>query len=46
MPCIAGLGYAFVPMSQPTVGQTFAALLAGHLLSAYNLDIFAGVFAW
>ena len=34
-----------VSLSQPAVGQAFAAGLAGRALSAYNLMIFAGVFA-
>ena len=33
-----------VSLSQPALGQTFAAHLAGRALSAYNLLIFAGVF--
>ena len=32
-------------LSQPAVGQAFPAALAGRALSAYNLIIFAGVFA-
>ena len=35
----------FVSLSQPAVGQAFEASLAGRALSAYNLVIFAGVFA-
>ena len=35
----------FVSLSQPAVGQAFPAALAGRALSAYNLAIFAGVFA-
>jgi hypothetical protein len=34
-----------ISLSQPAVGQAFAASLAGRALSAYNLGIFAGVFA-
>lgn len=34
-----------VSLSQPAVGQAFAAGLAGRALSAFNLMIFAGVFA-
>lgn len=34
-----------VSLSQPAVGQAFEAGLAGRALSAYNLMIFAGVFA-
>ena len=33
-----------VSLSQPAVGQAFAAALAGRALSAFNLVIFAGVF--
>lgn len=32
-------------LSQPAVGQAFAAAVAGRALSAYNLVIFAGIFA-
>lgn len=32
-------------LSQPAVGQAFPAMLAGRALSAYNLLIFAGIFA-
>jgi predicted MFS family arabinose efflux permease len=35
----------FVSLSQPAIGQAFEASLAGRALSAYNLVIFAGVFA-
>lgn len=35
----------FVSVTQPAVGQAFAASLAGRALSAFNLVIFAGVFA-
>lgn len=35
----------FVSLSQPAIGQAFDARLAGRALSAYNLVIFAGVFA-
>lgn len=35
----------FVSLSQPAIGQAFPASLAGRALSAYNLVIFAGVFA-
>jgi len=34
-----------ISLSQPAVGQAFAADLAGRALSAYNLVIFAGIFA-
>lgn len=34
-----------VTLSQPAVGQAFAAALAGRALSAFNLMIFVGVFA-
>jgi predicted MFS family arabinose efflux permease len=34
-----------ISLSQPTVGQAFGPALAGRALSAYNLVIFAGVFA-
>jgi hypothetical protein len=33
-----------VSLSQPAIGQAFAASLAGRALSAYNLLIFSGVF--
>jgi hypothetical protein len=35
----------FVTLAQPAVGMAFPAALAGRALSAYNLLIFAGVFA-
>jgi hypothetical protein len=35
----------FVSLAQPAIGQAFAASLAGRALSAFNLAIFAGVFA-
>lgn len=35
----------FVSLSQPAVGQAFPKELAGRALSAYNLVIFAGIFA-
>ena len=35
-----------VSLSQPAVGQAFAPALAGRALSAFNLFIFGGVFAW
>lgn len=35
----------FVSLSQPAVAQAFPAALAGRALSAFNLVIFAGVFA-
>jgi predicted MFS family arabinose efflux permease len=35
----------FVSLSQPAIAQAFPASLAGRALSAYNLVIFAGVFA-
>jgi hypothetical protein len=34
-----------VSLSQPALGQAFPAALAGRALSAFNLMIFAGVFA-
>lgn len=34
-----------ISLSQPAVGQAFPATLAGRALSAYNLVIFAGIFA-
>jgi MFS family permease len=34
-----------VTLSQPAIGQAFPAALAGRALSAFNLMIFAGVFA-
>ncbi|MDT7834278.1 MFS transporter [Aquabacterium sp. OR-4] len=34
-----------ISLSQPAVGQAFAAALAGRALSAFNLMIFSGVFA-
>ena len=34
----------FVSLSQPAIGQAFAAPLVGRALSAYNLVIFSGVF--
>lgn len=34
-----------ISLSQPAVGQAFAPALAGRALSAYNLVIFAGIFA-
>lgn len=40
--CVAS---TFVSLSQPAIGQAFPASLAGRALSAYNLAIFAGVFA-
>jgi hypothetical protein len=35
----------FVALAQPAVGMAFPSHLAGRALSAYNLVIFAGVFA-
>lgn len=35
----------FISLAQPAVGMAFPAALAGRALSAYNLVIFAGVFA-
>jgi hypothetical protein len=35
----------FVALAQPAVGMAFPPMLAGRALSAYNLLIFAGVFA-
>lgn len=34
-----------ISLSQPAVGQAFPSALAGRALSAYNLVIFAGIFA-
>jgi predicted MFS family arabinose efflux permease len=34
-----------ISLSQPAIGQAFPATLAGRALSAYNLVIFAGIFA-
>ena len=39
------VGSSVVSLSQPAVGQAFAAGLAGRALSAFNLVIFLGVFA-
>ncbi|MBI3366883.1 MAG: MFS transporter [Burkholderiales bacterium] len=39
------VGTSVVSVSQPAVAQAFAPGLAGRALSAYNLVIFAGVFA-
>ncbi|WP_349679227.1 hypothetical protein [Rhodoferax sp. UBA5149] len=39
------VGCTFVSLAQPAVGMAFAPALAGRALSAYNLVIFAGVFA-
>jgi MFS family permease len=36
---------SFVALAQPAVGMAFAPHLAGRALSAYNLVIFAGIFA-
>ena len=35
----------FVSLAQPSIGQSFPARQAGRAISAYNLVIFAGVFA-
>ncbi|HWP13490.1 MAG TPA: MFS transporter [Ramlibacter sp.] len=35
----------FISLAQPSVGMAFPAALAGRALSAYNLVIFAGIFA-
>ena len=35
----------FVSLAQPSIGQSFPASQAGRAMSAYNLVIFAGVFA-
>jgi hypothetical protein len=40
--CVASSGTA---LAQPAVGQAFPGPLAGRALSAYNLVVFAGVFA-
>lgn len=40
--CVAS---TFISLAQPAVGQAFPAAQAGRALSAYNLVIFAGVFA-
>lgn len=39
------VGCTFVALAQPSVALAFAPALAGRALSAYNLVIFAGVFA-
>jgi hypothetical protein len=39
------MGCSFSSLSQPAVGMAFPAHLAGRALSAFNLVIFAGVFA-
>jgi predicted MFS family arabinose efflux permease len=39
------MGSSFVSLAQPAVGLAFHPELAGRALSAYNLVIFAGVFA-
>jgi predicted MFS family arabinose efflux permease len=39
------VGSTLVSLAQPAIGQAFPAALAGRALSAYNLVIFAGVFA-
>lgn len=39
------MGCSFVALAQPAVGMAFPSSLAGRALSAYNLVIFAGVFA-
>jgi len=39
------VGCTFVSLAQPSVAMAFAPTLAGRALSAYNLLIFAGVFA-
>jgi MFS family permease len=39
------MGCSFASLAQPAVGMAFPAHLAGRALSAYNLLIFAGVFA-
>ncbi len=52
MPEMAGVGLAaycvsstFVALSQPAVAMAFPSTLAGRALTAYNLIMFAGVFA-
>ena len=35
----------FISLAQPSVGMAFPAALAGRAMSAYNLVIFAGIFA-
>jgi hypothetical protein len=42
MYCVAS---TVVSLAQPSVGMAFPAELAGRALSAYNLVIFAGIFA-
>ncbi|OYU73451.1 MAG: hypothetical protein CFE45_37285 [Burkholderiales bacterium PBB5] len=39
------MGTSVVSLAQPAVGQAFPRHLAGRALSAFNLMIFAGVFA-
>ncbi len=39
------IGSTLVSLAQPAIGQAFPSALAGRALSAYNLVIFAGVFA-
>ena len=39
------MAYSFMSLAQPAIGMAFPAALAGRALSAYNLVIFAGVFA-
>ena len=39
------VGSTLVSLAQPAIGQSFPSALAGRALSAYNLVIFAGVFA-
>jgi LytS/YehU family sensor histidine kinase len=36
---------SFMSLAQPAIGMAFPQALAGRALSAYNLVIFAGVFA-
>ena len=38
------LGCTVGGLSQPAIGQALRAALAGRALSAYNLEVFAGVF--
>jgi len=39
------VGCTFVTLSQPAIGQAFPTTLAGRALSAFNLVVFAGIFA-
>ncbi len=43
--CLYCMSCSFVALAQPAVGMAFPPALAGRALTAYNLVIFAGVFA-